>query len=109
MQAERTKTEDMRRDIIQKAQADAQRTADEIVAKAEADMKAERDRALRDLETAKDQALQELWRQTADLAAMVSSKVIRRNLTPEDHRRFVDEALADLRQAGNGQKASTSV
>ena len=40
---------------------------------------------------------------------MVSSKVIRRNLTPEDHRRFVDEALTDLRQAGNGQKASTSV
>ncbi len=109
VQAERAKIEDMRRDVIQKAQADAQRTADEILSKAKADMQAERERALRDLETAKDQALQELWRQTADLAAMVSSKVIRRNLTPEDHRRFVDEALADIRQTGNGQKTSASV
>ena len=99
----------MRRDIIQKAQTDAQRTADEILAKAKAEMQAERDRARRDLETAKDQALQELWPQTADLAAMVSTKVIRRTLTAEDHRRFVDEALADLRQAGDGQKTTASV
>ncbi|HVS35663.1 MAG TPA: F0F1 ATP synthase subunit B [Gemmataceae bacterium] len=106
---ERNKIEDMRRDIIQKAQGDAQRTAEELLAKAKAEMQAERDRARRDLETAKDQALQDIWRQAADLAAMVSTKAIRRSLTPEDHRRFVDEALVDLRQAGNGQKASASV
>ena len=35
--------------------------------------------ARRDLETAHDQALQEIWRQTADLAALVSSKAIRRS------------------------------
>ncbi len=109
MQAERAKTEEMRREVIQKAQADAQRTADEISAKAKTDMQAERERARRDLENAHDQALQEIWRQTADLAAMVSSKAIRRSLTPEDHRRFVDEALADIRQAGDGQRTPASV
>ena len=109
VQAEREKIEAMRRDIIQRAEADAQRRADEVTATAEAKMKAEHDRALRELESAKDQALQEIWRQAADLAAAVSTKAIRRSLTPEDHRRFVDEALAELRQAGNGQKTPASV
>ena len=109
VQAERVKIEDMRREIIQKAQADAQRTADEIMTKAKADVQAERERLRRELENARDQAAQELWKQTADLAAMVSSKVIRRQLTAEDHRRFVDEALADIRQAGNGKQTAASV
>jgi F-type H+-transporting ATPase subunit b len=109
VRAEREKTEAMRRDIIQRAQADAQRLADEIKASNEAAMRTEREQALRELQSAKDQALQELWRHTADLAAMVSTKAIRRNLTPEDHRRFVDEALADLRkEAGNGHKTTAS-
>ena len=109
VQAERAKIEQSRRETILKAEADAQRRADEIVAAAEAKMKAERDRALRELETAKDQALQELWRQTANLASVVSTKAIRRSLTPDDHRRFVDEALAELRtEAGNGQKTTAS-
>jgi F-type H+-transporting ATPase subunit b len=109
IQAERNKIEDMRRDILQKAQADAQRTADEITAKAKAEMQAERDRLRRDMENAHDQALQDLYAQTVDLAALVSSKAMRREMTPDDHRRFMDEALADIRQAGNGQKTTVGV
>jgi F-type H+-transporting ATPase subunit b len=109
VQAERNKIEDMRRDILLKAQADAQRTADEITTKAKAEMQAERDRLRRDMETAHDQALQDLYAQTVDLAALVSSKAMRREMTPEDHRRFVDEALADIRHAGNGQKTTVGV
>jgi F-type H+-transporting ATPase subunit b len=109
VQAERNKIEDMRRDILLKAQADAQRMADEITTKAKAEMQAERERLRRDMETAHDQALQDLYAQTVDLAALVSSKAMRREMTPEDHRRFVDEALADIRHAGNGQKATAGV
>jgi F-type H+-transporting ATPase subunit b len=109
VQAERNKIEDMRRDILQKAQADAQRTAEEITTKAKAEMQAERDRLRRDMETAHDQALQDLYAQTVDLAALVSSKAMRREMTPEDHRRFVEEALADIRHAGNGQKTTVGV
>ena len=109
VQSERDKIEDMRRDILLKAQADAQRTADEITTKAKAEMQAERDRLRRDMETAHDQALQDLYAQTVDLAALVSSKAMRREMTPEDHRRFVDEALADIRHAGNGQKTTVGV
>ena len=109
VQADRVKTEDMRREIIQKAQSDAQRTADEIMAKAKADVHAERERLRRDMDTARDQAVQELWKQTADIAAMVSTKVMRRMMTADDHRRFVDEALVDIKQAGTGRKTTASV
>jgi F-type H+-transporting ATPase subunit b len=109
VQSERNKIEDMRRDILQKAQADAQRMADEITTKAKAQMQAERDRLRRDMETAHDQALQDLFAQTVDLAALVSSKAMRREMTPDDHRRFVDEALADIRQAGNGKPTTAGV
>ena len=109
IQAERNKIEDMRRDIMLKAQTDAQRTADEITTKAKAEMQAERDRLRRDMETAHDLALQDLYAHTVDLAALVSSKAIRREMTPEDHRRFVDEALADIRHAGNGQQTTVGV
>ena len=109
IQAERNKIEDMRRDILLKAQADAQRLADEMAAKAKAEIQAERDRARRDLEVAHDQALKDLYEKTVDLAALVSAKAIRRQLTPDDHRRFMDEALAEIRQASNGRKTPASV
>jgi F-type H+-transporting ATPase subunit b len=110
IQAERAKIEQMRHEIIQKAEADGQRLAEEIKAAAEAHSKAERERMRRELESARDQVFQELFTKLADLAALVSTRAIRRTLTPEDHRRFVDEALAELRSvAGNGQKTTASV
>jgi F-type H+-transporting ATPase subunit b len=88
------------REILEEARRDAQATADEMLAKARAEIQTERDRLRREMDIARDQALQELWSQTAQLATLVSAKAIRRQLSPEDHRRLVDEALADLRRAG---------
>jgi F-type H+-transporting ATPase subunit b len=95
---EMNKAHEKVRDILDAGRRDAERTAAEIMAKSRADIQAERERLLRELQIAREQALQELWNQTAQLASLVSTKAIRRQLTPEDHRRFVDEALADLRQ-----------
>jgi F-type H+-transporting ATPase subunit b len=81
----------------------AQRQYDEMMAKAKADIQAERDRIHREIEGAKDQALQHIWNQAADLAASISSKALRRQVTPEDHRRLVDEALNELPRAGTGR------
>jgi F-type H+-transporting ATPase subunit b len=87
------------RQIMDDARRDAQHTTDEMIAKARGEIQAERERLRREIEMAKDQALHELWAQTAQLAALVSSKAIRRSLTAEDHRRLVDEALAELQNA----------
>lgn len=61
------------------------------------DAQAERDRARKEIQTEKDAALQELYQQAVQLAAMMSSKTIRRQLSPEDHSRLLDESLAEIR------------
>jgi len=93
------------RDILDEGRKHAQETTDEVIGKARSEIQAERDRLRREIEMARDQALQELWKQTADLATMISAKAIRRQLSAEDHRRLVDEALTELKgveKAGRG-------
>jgi F-type H+-transporting ATPase subunit b len=86
--------------IMDDARREGQRLTEDMTAKARTEIQGERDRLRREIETARDQALHELWNQTAQLATLVSAKAIRRELSPDDHRRLVDEALAELRQAG---------
>jgi len=88
------------KDIMDDARKDAERTTQEMIAKARTDIQSERDRLRREIETARDQALHQIWNQTAQLATIVSEKAIRRKLNEEDHRRLVDEALAELHDAG---------
>jgi F-type H+-transporting ATPase subunit b len=93
--------------ILEKGRRDAQRVADELVAQAHEGISKDRDRLRREIETARDQALRELWNQAAQLATLISTKAIRKNLTVDDHRRLVDEALADLRKAGAERQRTT--
>jgi len=90
--------------ILEQARRDAQRTTDEMVAKARAEIQTERDRLRREIDLAKDQALQELWTRTAQLATLISAKAIRRSLNADDHRNLVDEALAEMKQLGAGAR-----
>jgi F-type H+-transporting ATPase subunit b len=88
------------REIMDEARRDAERTTQDMIGKARGEIQAERDRLRREIATARDQALQELWTQTAQLATLISAKAIGRELSLDDHRRLVDEALGDLRKAG---------
>jgi F-type H+-transporting ATPase subunit b len=87
------------REMFDKARREAQTAADEMTAKARADIQAERDRLRRELDTAGDQVLQSILNRVGQMVTLASSKVIRRELTGEDHRRLVDEALKDLGEA----------
>jgi F-type H+-transporting ATPase subunit b len=88
---------------------DARKAADELVLKMKAEASAaiqtDRERLLREVSTARDQALKEMWDQAGQLATLVAGKAIRRQLTIEDQRRLVDEALNEMKQAvrRNGQ------
>ena len=90
---------DNMRDILDNARRAAERSTDEMIAKARSEIQSERDRLRREIETARDQALQELWNQAAQLATLISAKAIGRSLTEEDHRRLLDEAIAELGQS----------
>ena len=61
------------------------------------DAATERDRAKREIEIAKEQALQEIYQKSVEVASLMSSKAIRRNMTSADHSRLLDEALSDLK------------
>jgi F-type H+-transporting ATPase subunit b len=88
------------RDLLDAGRRDAERSANEMVAKARSEIQGERERLRKEIDTARDQALQHIWNQTAQLATVVSAKAIRRNLSLDDHRRLVDEALAELNTTG---------
>jgi F-type H+-transporting ATPase subunit b len=77
----------------------AARTQEEMLAKARADIATERERLRRELDTARDQALQDLSQYAARLATDVAARILRRDLNVEDQRRLVDEALGEMRQA----------
>ncbi|MBL8799310.1 MAG: ATP synthase F0 subunit B, partial [Planctomycetia bacterium] len=62
------------REMIEEARRDAKHTKDEMIAEARKEIQTERDRLHRELETAKDQALHEIYTRTVQLATAVSSK-----------------------------------
>ncbi|MGL4423611.1 MAG: hypothetical protein ACRCZF_23340 [Gemmataceae bacterium] len=80
---------------------EARRDADDLRAKEREtgvrEAATERDRAKREIEAAKDAALQEIYQQSVQLASLMSSKALRRNMSTEDHSRLVDESLAELK------------
>jgi F-type H+-transporting ATPase subunit b len=96
------------RDLLDAARRDAQRATDEMIAKARSEMQVERERLHREIDQARDQALEKLWSQAAKLATLVSAKAIRRHLNVDDHRQLVDEAIADLRRAGSERRRQSA-
>jgi F-type H+-transporting ATPase subunit b len=104
LQVEMNQAAEKVRDIIDAARKDAQHSADEMLAKAKSEIQTERDRLHREIGLARDQALQELWSQSAQLATLISSKAIRRHMNQDDHTRLVDESIAELRAAGSERR-----
>jgi F-type H+-transporting ATPase subunit b len=92
------------REIMEEARKHAAEMTEDMVSKAKAEIQAERERLHREMDTAKDQALLELWQRNTQLASLLSSKAIRRQLTIEDQHRLVDEALADLGTAASDRQ-----
>lgn len=98
--AELAKAAQDARAIVEEARrdADALKVTEREVGVKEA--AAERDRAKREIEAAKDAALKDIYDQAVKLAALMSEKALRRAVSVEDHRRLLDEALADLKAGG---------
>jgi len=58
------------------------------------------DRARREIEVATDAAKKDLLRRTAELAVDVADRIIRKELTPQDHEALVTESLDRMKAAG---------
>ncbi len=88
------------RALLEEARRDAEGTKDQIIAEARTAAKAERDRAVRDIELASDQALKSIAESSANLAIDLAGKVIRESINPAKRQELVRSALAKL-NAGN--------
>jgi F-type H+-transporting ATPase subunit b len=88
--------------------AEAHRDAEATIARAKADAKAEfdveRERAMRDIEQAKDAAVRALAERTAGLAIDLAGRVVKQEITPARQSEIVREALG--RFVGSGTNAN---
>jgi F-type H+-transporting ATPase subunit b len=88
------------RDLLTKATADAEKLAGSIRTRGQQEAEEIKERAMRDIDAAREQALSEIYQQTADLATRVAEKILRRNLNADDQRTLVNESLQELQTVG---------
>ena len=81
------------RAIVTQARTDALSAKDKIVAEAQAAAAKERDRAVADITSAKNQALAEIAEKSVGTAISLASDIIRREVKPEDHDKLISDSL----------------
>lgn len=89
---------------------EGRRDAEVVKRRVEAEAKAEADkmieRARREIQIATDTAVKEMYRRAAILATKMATRIIGRELTPQDHDRMIAEAIDDgIDSAGGGQRS----
>ncbi|MEE8124699.1 MAG: F0F1 ATP synthase subunit B [Nitrospirales bacterium] len=82
--------------LMSDAKQKAQRLLDENELRLRADSQRIKEEASQDIERERRKAVEDIKAQTADLAILVAEKVIGRSLSDDDHRRFAQEALAEV-------------
>jgi F-type H+-transporting ATPase subunit b len=78
----------------------ARKAADSLADSAKADASKQREELLaatrRDIEAETRRALDEIRKEVANLTVIATEKVTRKSLTPEDHRRLIEDALKEV-------------
>ena len=78
----------------------ARKAADSLADQAKADASKQREELLaaarRDIEAETRRALDEIRKEVADLTVIATEKVTRKSLTPDDHRRLIEDALREV-------------
>jgi len=90
------------RQMLDEARRDGQRTRDDLLAKAQEEIAAERERQKREVQVAVDQALQQLLSKTSDLAIEIARKALRRELPQETQRALQKDAVDVLSKVSPG-------
>lgn len=87
--------------MLEDTRAQQQKLAAELKAKADIELGELRDKARRDIETAKRAALNELYEGAAEMATQIAAKILGREVNAADHARLVEESLSELQGAAN--------
>lgn len=89
--------EDRIREMLGNATVEGEKLATSIRMKGQAEAEEIKERANKDIEAARDAALREIYERTADLATSVAERIIRRNLNPADQQDLVRQSLEQLK------------
>ena len=83
-------------DIVVRARKSADGLADESKAQASKQREELLEATRRDIEAETRRALEEIRKEVANLTLIATEKVTRKSLTPDDHRRLIEEALGEV-------------
>jgi len=84
------------REMINSAAKDGERIATEIRMRATQEAEESKKRAMRDIDTARQQALAEIYQRAAELSTSIAEKILRRNINAEDQKDLVKRSLDEL-------------
>jgi F-type H+-transporting ATPase subunit b len=87
---------DQAEEIVQRARKAADVHEREATAEAQQRREQMMEQTRREIELETRRAIDEIRREVADLTVMATEKITRKTLTPEDQRRLLDEAIAEL-------------
>ncbi len=82
------------RELLEEARRDAEHTKGQIIAEAKSAAESEHERAMRDVNNAKDAALQAIAEVGADMAVNLAGKIVKRELKTDDHAQLIREAVS---------------
>jgi F-type H+-transporting ATPase subunit b len=86
---------------IDKARQQAQQISAELKAKADVELGAMREKAMKDIDNAKKAAVSEVYEQSTQLATIMASKILQRNVQVQDGDRIFQESLRQLQAMKN--------
>ncbi len=75
--------------------------AADLRAKADVELSALRDRAMKDIDAARKAAVAEIYNETAMLASNVAAKILKREINSGDQSRLVEESLGEMQALRN--------
>ena len=84
------------RQIVGQSRKDAEAAKDKIMAEARELAQKERERAVADITSAKNQALAEIAQKSVSTAVSLAGNIIRREVKPQDHEALIGEALGQF-------------
>ncbi|NPV90707.1 MAG: F0F1 ATP synthase subunit B [Firmicutes bacterium] len=83
-------------EIVARATKIGEETREDILTKAKEEAANERKKAVQEIESAKDRALNELRNTAATLAIMAAEKVLGKTITSDDHQKMVREFVDEV-------------
>jgi F-type H+-transporting ATPase subunit b len=84
--------------IVVEGRSDAERIKNDIVEKANAEAQAIIGRAYREIDMAKEKAIQEIKGEIVNISTLMAEKIIEKNLKAEDQKAMIENELSKLLQ-----------